>query len=98
MRNDYSAHPWAIDVEVHFADGWTPCTDLTDAELDMYLDAIRKTLKGEFYIGIQDNMIDFWADDADTEKLNDLLDELEKRGCWFDYPDWYDVNEIDRPE
>lgn len=98
MNNDYSAHPWVIDVEVHFANGWTPCTDLTDVELDMYLEAIKATLEGDFFIGIQDNMIEFWADNADEEKLDALLGELEEHGCWFDYPDWYGENGIDYPE
>lgn len=98
MKNEYSAHPWAVDVEVYFADGWEPRTDLTDAELVMYRDAIKATLKGDFYIGIQDNMIDFWADGADAEKLHAILDELEQRGCYCDYPDWYYINEVACPE
>ena len=98
MCNDYSAHPWAVDVEVHFTDGDGSCTDLTDADLDTYQDAIKDALKGDCYICIEDGMISFWADDADVKKLTAILEELEWHGCWLDYPDWYYINEVDYPE
>ena len=91
---DYSAHPWAVDVAVYIYDD----TPITDEEIDDYFTAISECLGGECFIGydVGDRGFSFWADKADEEFLNELLAELEARGCIVEYPDWYDVNDVDK--
>lgn len=100
---DYFAHPWNVDVDVYIYDesDATEASDISDAEVDAYVEAIKKCLRGEF--GIEtgspgDRGFGFWADDADEETLNQLLDGLKSRGCIVDYPDWNYINETGNDE
>ena len=99
---DYHSHPWNIDVDVYIydnsrnADGSEndDASDISDAEVDAYVAAITKCLRGEFAIdwGCGDRGFSFWADAADEDTLNELLAELEKHGCIVEYCDWDEIN------
>ena len=95
---DYDAHPWNIDVDVVIYDD----TDIADAEIQAYVDAITKCLRGEFCMSNDgtpgDRGFGFWADAADEDTLNELLAGLEKRGCIVEYPDWDYLHETGNEE
>lgn len=92
----YSAHPWNIDVDVYIYDDSdaTEASDISEAEVNAYVAAITKCLRGEFAInwGCGDRGFSFWADAADEDTLNELLAGLEKRGCIVESPDWDEIN------
>lgn len=97
---DYHAHPWNIDVDVYIYDesDATEASDITSAEIQAYVDAITKCLRGEFGM-INDGTpgargFGFYADAADEDTLNELLAGLEKRGCIVEYPDWDYIHAI----
>ena len=86
----YPAHPWNVDVDVYIYDE----SDISDAEIDAYVAAVTKCLRGEFAIDVGspgDRGFAFWADAADEDTLNQLLAGLEKRGCIVEYPDWDEI-------
>lgn len=87
----YPAHPWNVDVDVYIYDE----SDISDAEIDAYVAAVTKCLRGEFAIDVGspgDRGFAFWADVADENTLDELLAGLEKRGCIVEYPDWDEIN------
>lgn len=105
---DYDAHPWNIDVSVYIycnsrnADGSEndDASDISDVEVEAYMEAIKKCLRGEFAIELDccgDRGFSFYADAAD-EKIWDLVDGLEKRGCVIDYNDWDYIHETGNEE
>ena len=99
----YPAHPWNVDVDVYIYDesDATEASDISDAEVDAYVEAIKKCLRGEFAIETGspgDRGFGFWADDADWDTLNQLLGGLESRGCIVEYPDWDYIHETDNDE
>lgn len=100
---DYHAHPWNVDVDVYIYDksDATEASDISDAEVDAYVEAIKKCLRGEFAIETGspgDRGFGFWADDADWDTLNQLLGGLESRGCIVEYPDWDYIHETGNEE
>lgn len=80
---DYHDKKWAVDWDI-----WHYDSDLSEKELDAYVQKIRKALTANGNVGVVSHeceAIALWGDaNGDNAQLEKLLDELAGHGCYVE--------------
>lgn len=80
---DYHDKKWAVDWDI-----WHYDSDLSEKEIDAYVQKIRKALTANGNVGVvnhEGEAIALWGDaNGDNAQLEKLFDELTGHGCYVE--------------